>query len=503
MCRLITVAVLFLTCFFLYLQTFVLPMTPRLVYGDQSIPLYQATRMLDGQLIYRDYDHFTTPGTDLVYMVLFKMFGVREWIPQAALIALGLSMVMLITLISKQLISGASAYLPGLLFVALPFSGYLDATHHWFSKLAAMGALTVLLRKRTCVRIMLAGVLIGVASFFTQSTGILVIGFALFLLWEWRRDNQPVALMIRKQIVLFASTLVTFAACMAYFVWKVGLKQILYHTVVFVVKYYPAEWFNTWRIYLSGRPHLHDLKSWPDAPAFVLIQLIVPFIYIAFFVRFAIDSRKRPDGRWNELMLVNLTGIFLFLTVASAPEWIRLYAVSAPALVLLVWFLESSGARGRSILQLLWLTVLAVFIARPLVTQLRRKTYLDLPVGRVAFFEPALYEECAWMAKRTRPLDYFFNDQNIAFALRLRGVGRVPTLRPTDYTRPEEVRDAIHALERFPVRFVSWNHDVEHDAWVARHPEGDHLDPMRSFLREHYHLAQTFRNGDQIWERNP
>jgi len=134
--------------------------------------------------------------------------------------------------------------------------------------------------------------------------------------------------------------------------------------------------------------------------------------------------------------------------------------------------------------------------------QIRWKAYLDLPTGRTAFYDPLLYEKCKWMSQRTQPFDYFFGDHLIAFTLRLRNVGRVPFLRPTDYTRPEEVADAIRGIEKFQVRFVSWYIGLDREKEAARHPEGDHLAPIRLYFREHYHVAEIFANGDQIWERN-
>src|SRR5579864_2048134 len=98
--RWVAMAFVSLSALFIYLQVFVLPGTPRLASGDQAIYLHDATRMLDGEIIYRDYDHFTFPGTDVMYAALFKLFGVRAWIPQAMLVLLGASMVWLILLIS-------------------------------------------------------------------------------------------------------------------------------------------------------------------------------------------------------------------------------------------------------------------------------------------------------------------------------------------------------------------------------------------------------------------
>jgi hypothetical protein len=499
----LTFLVVALSCIFVYFQVFVLPSTPRVASGDQAIYLHDATRMLNGEIIYRDYDHFTFPGTDVVYAALFKCFGVRAWIPQAMLVVLGTSMVWLIIFVSQKLISGSSAYLPALLFITLPFSSYLDATHHWFSLVATMAALAILLEARTPTRLAWAGALVGIATFFTQSMALLIVGFAVFLLWERVRTSEAWLELLGKEASLGAGFLATIAACLAYFVWTVGARQIFYYTVTFVAKYYPSDWFNNWRVYLTGRPQLHAWATWFDGPAFVLIHLIVPLVYVVFFVVYAVKMRKQPSPVTRRLVLVNIAGLFLFLTIASAPAYSRLYAVSPPALVILVWLLKSFPGGSRALLKAAWVAVFIMLMARPLLMQVRWKAYLDLPTGRTAFYDPLLYEKCKWMSERTHPLDYFFGDHLLSFTLQLRNAGRIPFLRPTDYTRPEEVADAIEGLDKYHVRFVSWYIGLDRENDAARHPEGNHLAPIRLYLREHYHVAQTFSNGDQIWERNP
>jgi hypothetical protein len=63
----------------------------------------------------------------------------------------------------------------------------LNGTHHWFSVLAVMGAVSVILPGATFWRIVLAGSLLGAASFFTQTRGpFALMGFAAFLVWDWR-----------------------------------------------------------------------------------------------------------------------------------------------------------------------------------------------------------------------------------------------------------------------------------------------------------------------------
>lgn len=498
-----TLAVVLVSGLVIYLQVFLLPGTPRVATGDQAIYLHHATRMLDGEMIYRDYDHFTFPGTDVFYMALFRVFGVRAWIPQAMLVVLGALMSWLILFISRKLIGGNAAYLPPLLFVALPFSSYLDATHHWYSLVATTAALAVLLKERSLVRLLCAGGVIGIATFFTQSMAVVIVGFTAFLLWERKQEQQQWGVLLKRTAVLLASFTATIAGCMAYFVWKVGLKTIFYYTGIFVVKYYPADWFNNWHVYLTGRPQLHAWATWLDIPSFALIHLIVPFVYVLFLVARGSVWAKLDEEARERLVLVNITGISLFLSVASAPAYSRLYAVSPPALLILVWLIDSSPKVPRVVLQCTWTVALAMLVIRPLATQLRSKQFLDLPTGRTAFFETLTYEKCKWVAERTHPSEYFFGDHQICFALRLRNAGQVPFLRPTDYTRPEEVSGAIQGIERHQVRFVSWYIGLDREKDAARHPEGNHLSPMRAYLRENYHLVETFSNGDQIWERNP
>jgi hypothetical protein len=492
--------VLLASAVFLYLQAFILPNVPRIANGDQGIHLSLAARMFEGQLIYRDFDHFPLPGTDVLYLSLFKLFGVRAWIAPAMLILIGVVVTWFSIEISTKLMSGAIAFLPGLLFLTLPYTGFFDATHHWWAMLFGTAALLVVIERRTPARVAWAGVLWGMATCFTQSVILGAAGLAFFLVWEHLRAKEPRALLLQKEAYFFASLLATLVVFNAYFVWKAGPQRFLYCTVVFLAKYYSADWFNQWSIYMADRPSLHVWSQWPNVVAYVAIHFLVPLVYILFFVRYHFEAWLHPEEPWDRLMLVNFTGLFLFLSIAHSIGYMRLYTVSLPALVLLAWFLKSPFRVERALLRTLWATIFVLAIVRPAIMQTRWNAFLDLPTGRTAFADyPLLYEKCKWVSERAKPGDYFLDDPQICFALRLRDPSRVPFLRPTDYTRPEEVRDAVQALERHQVRFVGWYAGLENE---IVDPASDHLGPLRLYLRQHYHLAKTFSNGDAIWEVN-
>lgn len=493
-------AILFASGLFLFLQTFMLPGVPLIANGDQGIHLSLAARMFDGQFIYRDFDHFPLPGTDVLYLVLFKLFGVRAWIAPTMLIVLGVSINWLGIRISQKIMSGPIVFLPGLLFLTLPFAGFLDATHHWYSTLAGTAALLVALEKRTPVRLAWSGLLWGIATCFAQSAVIGAMATAVFLLWEHRYQEPRANSLLQNEVFFIGSLITTVLAFNAYFIWKVGLKRFLDDTVVFLAKYYDADSFNQWRVYMADMPSIHAYSQWPNVAAFLLIHLVIPLVYVLLFVRYWREARLHPEEHWDRLVLISLTGLFLFLSVIHAAGFMRMHTISLPALILLSWFLKAQFKPEKVLLRGLWATIIVLAVARPVITQVRRNVSLDLPTGRTAFAGyPVLYSKCKWASERTKAGDYFMDDPQICFALRLRDPSRVPFLRPTDYTRPEQVQDAVQALARLHVKFVNWYAGLEDEAFD---PAGDHLAPLRAYLQAHYHVAQRFSNGDEIWEVN-
>jgi len=494
----LVLSVLLASGIFLYLQVFVLPATPREAFGDQSLYLHNAARMYGGQLIYRDYDYFTLPGTDVLYLALFKVFGIRAWIPQMMLVVVGVVSMWLSVAIASKVMTGPAIFLPGSLFLTLPYASCLDATHHVFNVLAATSALAAVIEKRTIARVAWAGVLLGLGTCFAQSLVLGPVGFGLFLVWEHHKRKEAWGTLLKKETYLLASYSATLAAFNAYFLWKVGLKQFFYYTVTFVAKYYSADTTSTWRTYMVGHPSVHDWANWPDLVTWPFIHFLIPLVYVLFFVRYWREARLWPNEPWERLMLINTTGVCLFLTIASAPAWNRLYTVSLFALILLVWFLSFPFKLERALLRIAWATVLILAVARPILTQIRWKAFLDLPTGRTAFFDLGVYEETKWLLERTHPSDYFFGDHLVGFILRLRNPSRVAFITTTDSTRPEEIESLVQGLEDHQVRFVSWYKGLDDPIRL----KGDHLAPLRTYLGQHYHVAERFANGLEIWERN-
>jgi hypothetical protein len=490
----------------LYLQSFLLPSTP--IYQGDTIPVYllEARRMLAGQVIYRDFFEFTLPGLQTVYLLLFKLFGVRAWIPNATFLLLGLGLAGVAAVISKRLMVGRLVWLPSVLFLAFAFSTERDPTHHWYSTLAAMAAVALLLEERSSWRLAGAGALCGLSTLFTQNRGgAVVLGIALFLVWEYRAKKQGWRRLLHAQFYLWAGFLATTPPVLLYFVGRVGLQRFLYCILIFPLKYYPYYYWNTPAVYMADPPVFPFWLEVPALSVWLFMHLVQPLIYLLFLARYLRQAKARPGEPWERLMLLNMVGIFLFLGIAFSPNWFRLCSVSLPALILFVWFLKGPGRIPRLILNLVWVWATLTLLAQPIIVQTGTRAYLDAPVGRLAFLDSNRYAKYRWVLDRTRSGDFFFqaDDVDLYFPLGLRNPTEVSFVTPTPYTRPEQVRSVVEMLDKHRVRFVIWSAwlDVPREASPGRDPLG----PLRAYLHAHYHAVKSFSDADlqQAWERNP
>ena len=498
---------------FLYLSLFILPRTPIYLAEDPQIYLLNATRMLEGQVIYRDFFQFTPPGTESVYFLLFKLFSVRAWIPNVVLIFLGLGMAWVTIETSKRVVSGRAVFLPSFLFLTLGFCIWLSgSTHNWWSSLAVLVAILVIIEKRTPARLIGAAMLCGLASFFTQTRGaVAILGIAFFLVWECLRKGQPRRVLVKGVACLGLTFVVTVLAANVFFLREAGLERFLNCTVLFVIRHFPSDTlYNSLNAYTADLADLFfSPGEWltyrlPVLGMWLFMHAIFPFVYVVFFMRYRREARVRPEEPWDRLMLLGIVGFFTFLSVAPAPSWFRLCSISPPALIILIWLVRSPRKLSRILGASLWVVALVLAVGESLERQADNAGQVDLPLGRTAFLNRDAYDKSLWLLQHTHPSDYFFRGvfTEYYFPLGLRNPAEVPYVTPNDYTRPEQVRNVVDSLEKHTVRFVFWS--VWLDIPDDQHREGDHLQPLRAYLREHYHVVKLFPDDDyeQVWERN-
>lgn len=484
------------TSLYLYVQLFAFPDIPALLPGDQNFFWVYALRTLRGEWPYRDFFQFTPPGTDLFFATLFKLFGAQIWVMNFAVLILGVAFSWLCFQLAKRFMEQSMALLAALLCLILIYSDRLDATHHWFSLLAGLFAVKVLMLERTTFRVAIAGILLGIGSFFTQSAGVAgVLAVLVSLAWEHFSARKPWRTTLKQQLLLVLVFSLTWSVLSAPFIVAAGWKQFWYLQVI-----YPANYVVYKHEFLF--PGLVAPTTWRALPEpahrlfiYILIVTVCPLVLLDCW------RKRRVSPHGMQLVLLSMMGLSLFLEIATRMNWNRVYAVATPAMILFVWFVGRTGKVRPYAIAALW-TILVCVAA--MQTRSRRHLTLavaDLPAGKAALsFEE--FEEFSWLKQHTKPGDPFFQGSwlNIYAPLELHSPVFVDGLWPSDRTRPEDVALTIQQVEQARLKYILWI-----PRWSTPEPSDppgqDHLGPFRAYLTSHYARVHVFSNQDEVWER--
>ena len=473
-----------------YFQLFIFFNVAIAPWGDGVLFLENGRRILHGVLPYRDYLQFITPGIDLFYAAVLRVWNVSAWIPNLAMAILAAAIVLLTTLIATRFFQGLLVLIPGLLLTGFVFPSSLYATHHWFATAAVLGAILVLLDKSSIVRAIAAGFLCGIAVDFTQSSGALaLLAFTVFLMIESSRKG------IRRQVfrrcaVLWAGAGLAFLGVNGYFIWLAGVRQYLFCTVVFPLRYWGSASFGSWRI-LGEQFSFH--MGLTRLIGFGFVYAVVPVVYAAWFLH----RRSRPQcdlDRGRRELLVASAGLALFLAVVSAPSFLRLCTAAPTAVILLVAIVRERRP-ARLFLTAAACAALLLTIGVPARTQQHLRGFLTTPSGRIAFLDSGRLSEFRWVLAHTTEGQAFFGHAPASFAFRLTNPTPVNFMTKTDYTRPSEVAAIVRGLEdtRAPMLLLPADDDPR--------PPSRQAIVFRDYVTAHYQLAMRFASGDEAWLR--
>jgi hypothetical protein len=469
---------------YLYTNLFAGLRTPFLLGGDQALFWANAQRLLHGELIYRDFLEFTPPGTDLLYLGAFSLLGSRIWIPNLVVLLLGLILCWLCFYIARSIMKPAQAALAAALFMVLDYGKMLSGTHHWFSVLAVMGALAVLMKERTPTRIVIAGTLLGAASFFTQTRGaIAALGVAGFLIWD--------GFQIKRLSLLLLPLAAAWLALSSYFIAKVGFSQLWYFQVTYVLRY-----VTTGSSDLSfGSPEILAWLRTPTGSEFLLVYCTLPIIYAASLWACRKSSRDASPADVKRIVLLTSVGSMMFLEVAQSPNWIRLYCVATPGIILLVR-LSAAGLTGpvrRYATIMMWTGLTLLAAHQTWSRHVQQTMVLDLPAGEVAT-TPMTGGKLAWLTRHTTPGQFLFEARwvDVYLPLALRNPVFTDMLEGGHKSRDEFVDRSIRQLEARPVQYIIWSPRLESPAYPFA--------KFHEFLVDRYQRVFTFPDQDEVWE---
>jgi hypothetical protein len=481
---------------YLYLNLFALPRTPFLLGGDQVFFWMDAQRMLGGEKIYRDFFQFTPPGTDLVYLASFKLFGPYLWVTNAAVFVLGVALCFICFAVARDMMDRSSALLASALFLVLIYGKLLNGTHHLFSLLAIMCAVKICMKESTAARSLVAGALLGLASFFTQTHGAVVL-FALvtFLAWEQLHAKKFQMNLLRNPVLLLLGYCAALLLLSARFIAVEGVRQLWHFQVAYA-------WQNGGnRSSFLGLPGPVTWHTLLNLSQYLFVYLLLPVVYLVTLLQ-CWRERANPVFPWRRVELLSVVGLMLLLEVASSVNWLRVYAVSMPGIILFLWIVSRSGRLWRSVFVMLWIGTICLALLQT-VSRFRVLTVIaQLPGGTVAV-EPIAYEKLHWIMQHTTPGQFFFQAgwPGVYLPLGLHNPVYEDSIRPGDSSPPESISSTIRLLEERQVKYILWPVRLDSENKLAGMPQ-DNVLPLRTYVHSRYTQVKVFPDGDSILQRN-
>ena len=456
-------AVFFVTAFvFIYSQLFQFPLTPIYFEGDNLFSVSNALRMLDGEVIYRDFFHLTPPGAELVYEMLFTAFGVKIWVLNLVILFLGMVQVWLLWFFSRKTLTGMLVYLPTALTLVIGYRSFgIDGSYRLFSVSFVLLAVVVLFNRRIRRNLIIAGVFCGLASFFVQTRGLVgVAGISFFLLWENYRQGFSLKELVKSGLFLTLPFAAVVLLTHSYFAWQAGFDNYYFAMVEFLQKHYKNDPLGGIGSYLSDLSIFQSFLDQYSATGAIsryfrvtapllFYYFLIPFVYIALLVyrRLRTSAVEFTDID-AKLMLLCCVGLTLAAGV-SGPTALRLNHIAIPGAVILCWLL-SRMSHGRQIGTALLSVLCVIGFAYVVQRQVVAKNYLDMPAGRAAFLASETFNRYKWIGENTKEGDVLFEAQHPSFyfPFHLKNPTPLSVMRDSEYTPRFQVASVVAALEK-------------------------------------------------------
>ena len=346
---------------------------------DEGIILQGAQRIVQGQVLYRDFFSFFTPGSYYLLALLFKVFGSSMLVARTALAVYGAFFSVFTYLLARRVCSRWLALAAACLvtWTCLPWRFMI--LHNWDSTLWACATVYCavwLLQAPRWGWALATGSFASLTILFEQSKGaglVLGLGLGLILLVLFARSTLRLS---RGQWVTLAIGLAwPFALTFAYFAAHHALPALLAdwfwplhnYSKVNSVPYGYQDWSDEarMRLYGSGSWLVRGIALFTVSPCFLLP--VLPIIAIVLLIYWLLEVKRErlavDRAAYFILVCSSIVGL-LFSVLISRADIIHFVHLAPLLYLVLAWVMDGADVRGqliRSIRPLVSLGILITF----------------------------------------------------------------------------------------------------------------------------------------------
>lgn len=271
------------------------------VQSDESMNIYGALRILEGERIYRDFWVYHTPGIFFLTAAIFKMFGESLLAVRMVLILAASATASGMYLLARKFMSRAPAILAPALFIMIGVNFWPIGGYHWYSTfILVFCVLSVarFLEDRSRMKSLFAGGFLAALTFlFQQPKG----GYLLFLVFPFllvdelmqERDTPRLQRLIRTGGLFAAGAATPIFLAAAYFALSGTLGDAVSATIGYPIRllsetggekgYGEFYGYLTHRTLsqIAGMSPLPGNGAWAAAVASALINYVAPLSIVA------------------------------------------------------------------------------------------------------------------------------------------------------------------------------------------------------------------------------
>jgi hypothetical protein len=323
---------------------------------DEGIALQGAERILRGEVPYRDFFSFYTPGSFYLVAFLFRIFGDSLVVARTSLAAAGAVCAVITYLLTRRVCSRSIALFSASLTTVAGFAYRFLVLHNWYSTLLA--CLTVyaavrLLESQKICWAFATGCFASLTVLFEQSKGAgLCLGLAMGLV-SLRMAGQE-QLSRRSEIAgILGGFFLPFLGLFAYFGAQHGqvvmlqdwLWPLRHYTQANHVPYGWQNWSDSARtvIFYTGPVWTRLLKILAVSPGFIVPGLPLVGVGLFGYSSMRMRSQEAALGHCSYSVLISavLSGLLLSVVIVRA-DIIHFMYLAPLWYVLLGWLLGSS-----------------------------------------------------------------------------------------------------------------------------------------------------------------
>jgi len=308
---------------------------PLYTYSDEGIFTYGAIRILNGEILYKDFFASNAPLNYYLLAGLFKLFGANTEVTFWCYAIVGALTAVLIYIIAKEVnFSDLFSFLFVCFFIVSKSTTIIEYSHHWLSGLFSLLSILFFLKfiKNNIVEsLFLSGLFAGITAGFFHPKGLFILIGILICLGIFPINQKGLSRIILLPLLSFSLPFIIF---LSYFFIKDALGDFFYQLIFWPINnysylhQYPSYYYPT-KLFLLEAIKQH--KLFPNL-LFALPPLFSGYIFFIstgiFFGVFLLKSKSLLRENKIETVFFILT-FFMFFMTLYRPDDFR-FAIISP-----------------------------------------------------------------------------------------------------------------------------------------------------------------------------